>query len=89
MAWGRQSTDDGLTWTVPAALATNQTLGPSYGWNRLNHGIQLEVGRFAGRLAFAERYGYGDAHLLRSWGAWQLRSNGPFDPPQPSIEGGG
>jgi len=50
-----RSKDDGLTWSKPTLLQVNNSLGPHYGGNGLAHGIQLQHGPHAGRLAMAER----------------------------------
>ena len=51
-----KSTDDGHTWSPPKILQVNNSLGPHYGGNGLNHGIQLQNGPHKGRLAFANRF---------------------------------
>jgi hypothetical protein len=50
-----KSTDDGHTWSAPKILMVNNSLGPHYGGNGLNHGIQIRNGPHKGRLALAER----------------------------------
>ena len=37
-------------------LQVNNSIGPHYGGNGLNHGIQIQNGPHKGRLAFAERF---------------------------------
>ena len=52
-----QSTDDGVTWSAPKLLnVVNGSLGPHYGGGGLNHGIELQNGPHAGRLALARRF---------------------------------
>ena len=48
--------DDGNTWSKPKILMVNNSLGPHYGGNGLNHGIELQNGPHKGRLALAERF---------------------------------
>ena len=40
----------------PWVLQVNNSIGPHYGGNGLNHGIQIQNGPHKGRLAFAERF---------------------------------
>ena len=40
----------------PRVLQVNNSIGPHYGGNGLNHGIQIQNGPHKGRLAFAERF---------------------------------
>lgn len=47
---------DGVTWSQPTILVVNGSLGPHYGGNGLNHGVQLQNGPHKGRLALAERF---------------------------------
>lgn len=52
------STDDGKTWSVPKLMQVNGSLNGSahYAGFGLNHGIELQNGPHAGRLALARRF---------------------------------
>ena len=41
---------------APRVMQVNNSIGPHYGGNGLNHGIQIQNGPHKGRLAFAERF---------------------------------
>ena len=58
------STDDGRSWSAPKRIAVSNSLGPHYIGGGLNHGIELQVGKYAGRLAFARRFD--DGHYWRN-----------------------
>ena len=51
-----RSTDDGVTWSAPEIMRVNNSIGPAYGGGGLNHGIEIQRGPFAGRLALARRF---------------------------------
>ena len=44
------------TFSAPALLAVNNSLGPHYTGGGLNHGIEIQHGPHAGRLALARRF---------------------------------
>ena len=50
------STDDGQTFASPQLLSVNNSLGPHYTGYGLNHGIEIQRGPHAGRLALARRF---------------------------------
>ncbi len=50
------SSDDGLTFSSPQLLSVNNSLGPHYAGYGLNHGIEIQRGPHAGRLAMARRF---------------------------------
>lgn len=58
------STNEGRTWSTPKLIEVNNSLGPHYIGGGLNHGLELQVGKYAGRLAFARRFD--DAHYWRN-----------------------
>lgn len=51
-----KSTDDGQTFSAPAVMNVNNSLGPHYTGGGLNHGIEIQHGPHAGRLAMARRF---------------------------------
>jgi hypothetical protein len=51
-----RSTDDGQTWSEPVEMKVSNSLGPAYAAGGLNHGIEIQVGPHAGRLAMARRF---------------------------------
>ena len=52
-----RSTDDGVTFSVPQLVRVNNSLGPHYTGGDINHGIEIQRGPFAGRLALAHHLG--------------------------------
>ncbi len=51
------SSDGGLTWTEPTRpVDVNGSVGPHYVGGGINHGIELQRGKHAGRLVFARRF---------------------------------
>ena len=71
-----KSTDDGNTWSTPKILMVNNSIGPHYGGNGLNHGIQLQAGPHKGRLALAERFDCPSASEIPAyWRSYVLYSD--------------
>ena len=51
------STDEGRTWTQPTQpIQVNGSVGPHYIGGGINHGLELQRGKHAGRLVFARRF---------------------------------
>ena len=66
------SKDDGQTFTKPTLMKVRNSLGPHYTGSGLNHGIEIQNGPHAGRLAYAMRFdcgpgGAGGADYMRAY----------------------
>ena len=78
-----RSTDDGLSWDSPKLIQVNNSLGPHYTGADINHGIEIQRGPHAGRLAVAH-------HLdgCRAKGAPKLLTRGQKPPRKtPGVDG--
>jgi len=51
-----RSIDDGTTWGSHELMNVSNSVGPHYAGGGLNHGIQIQSGPHAGRLALARRF---------------------------------